>query len=233
MTDTIRAALERLISESAAAWGSCNAQDKKYLSIEIDRARAALAEPEPEGRPAPAPADGEVAELVALIRQIALACEPDAWLLGNMTAGQLARAADLTEAVMRELFLERQAAPVPAEGEVADYADFVAWLVSEMPAGTVISDPLWWAPRIARRAADLLEQHQATPVPVAVNERLPAPEDCDAEGFCWWFSPADPSAGTFGVAACWVLRKYEPEDDFRTHWLPAHALPLPAGEGEK
>jgi hypothetical protein len=47
---------------------------------------------EPEPR-----ADGEVAELVTLIRQIALAWEPDACLLGNMTAGQLARAADLLE----------------------------------------------------------------------------------------------------------------------------------------
>ena len=63
--------------------------------------------------------------------------------------------------------------------------------------------------------------------PVSVAERLPGAEDCDAEGFCWWFSPADSTAGAFGVAACWVLRKHEPEDDFRTHWLPAHALPLP------
>ena len=63
--------------------------------------------------------------------------------------------------------------------------------------------------------------------PIPVSERLPGPEDCDAEGFCWFFSPADPTAGPFGVAACWVLRKFEPEDDFRTHWLPAHTLPLP------
>ena len=78
------------------------------------------------------------------------------------------------------------------------------------------------------RAADLLEQRHPTPVPV--TERLPGPEDCDEEGLCWWFSPADPPAGTFGVAACWVLRKHEPEDDFRTHWLPSTALPLPQGE---
>lgn len=43
----------------------------------------------------------------------------------------------------------------PAEGEVADFA---SWLAQEMPAGTVISDPLWWAPRIAARAAALLQQ---------------------------------------------------------------------------
>jgi hypothetical protein len=41
--------------------------------------------------------DEELNELVALIREIALAWEPEARLLGNMTAGQLARAADLLE----------------------------------------------------------------------------------------------------------------------------------------
>jgi hypothetical protein len=30
------------------------------------------------------------------------------------------------------------------------FADFAAWLAREMPAGTVISDPLWWVPRITR-----------------------------------------------------------------------------------
>ena len=72
------------------------------------------------------------------------------------------------------------------------------------------------------------EARTALAQPVPVSERLPCAEDCDAERFCWFFSPADPTAGTFGVAACWVLRKFEPEDDFRTHWLPAHALPLPS-----
>ena len=50
------------------------------------------------------PVDGEVAELVALIRQCALAWDPDARLLGNMTAAQLVRAAEL---------LERTATPPP------------------------------------------------------------------------------------------------------------------------
>ena len=29
-------------------------------------------------------------------------------------------------------------------------ADFAQWLAREMPRNTVIVDPLWWAPRIAR-----------------------------------------------------------------------------------
>lgn len=117
-------------------------------------------------QPAP-PAEGEVAELVALIRQIALTWEPDACLLGNMTAGQLARAADL---------LERQAAPVP----------------------------------------------------VAVSERLPGPEDLDDQRRCWWLAPE-----TDTKCGCWCLGPgtcLPPEGFGETHWLPAHALPLPSGE---
>jgi hypothetical protein len=79
-----------------------------------------------------------------------------------------------------------------------------------------------------RARAALARWGHPTPTPIPVSERLPEPEDCDAEGFCWWFSAADPTVSTFGVAACWVLRKHEPEDDdWRTHWLPATALPLP------
>jgi hypothetical protein len=42
-----------------------------------------------------------------------------------------------------------QPEPVAPKDE-AWFANFAAWLAREMPAGTVIGDPLWWAPRIAR-----------------------------------------------------------------------------------
>jgi len=74
-------------------------------------------------------------------------------------------------------------------------------------------------------ASTLLEQRHPTPVPV--SERLPGPEDCDAEGRCWWgFEETD------DYEASWTLRKMIglPFDD--THWLPANALPLPQGEVE-
>ena len=118
--------------------------------------------------PAPVPLpEGEVGELVDLIRQIALAWEPDACLLGNMTAGQLARAADL-----------------------------------------------------------LAQRH---PAPVPVSERLPQAEDCDAEGRCWWYRVEEDGVGE------WFQRvPCQSAEDFIlyriTHWLPFHALPLPAGE---
>jgi len=63
-----------------------------------------------------------------------------------------------------------------------------------------------------------------TPQPVAVSERLPGPEDCDAEGRCWWFSPADPPGD-------WYLDVPVPAKAIPcygiTHWLPANALPAP------
>lgn len=60
-----------------------------------------------------------------------------------------------------------------------------------------------------------------TPQPIPVSQRLPGPEDCDAEGMCWWWcSPAER----------WVrcgIPQPDPTSQVHTHWLPAHALPTP------
>jgi hypothetical protein len=60
--------------------------------------------------------------------------------------------------------------------------------------------------------------------PVPVRERLPGPEDCDAEGRCWIYMP------DIGTAPSWRL--VDPRDigPYHTHWLPAHALPAPAND---
>jgi len=39
-----------------------------------------------------------------------------------------------------------------AQADAVAVAAFERWLCSEMPAGTVIGDPKWWAPRILRAA---------------------------------------------------------------------------------
>jgi len=67
----------------------------------------------------------------------------------------------------------------------------------------------------------LLQQQQPQPVPV--SERLPGPEDCDAEGRCWMLSKCKPE---------WRLISAEdpgvPHLRYAfSHWLPAQALPLP------
>ena len=65
-----------------------------------------------------------------------------------------------------------------------------------------------------------------TPQPVPVNEGLPGPEDCDDEGYCWWWR-------TDEVDEWWeFLYLRDARDHNRrcglaryTHWLPCHAIP--------
>jgi hypothetical protein len=59
--------------------------------------------------------------------------------------------------------------------------------------------------------------------PVAVSERLPGPEDCDAEGRCWWY-------GEGGDMVGWTLDAEGPSYYRAKYWLPAHALPVPAND---
>lgn len=62
----------------------------------------------------------------------------------------------------------------------------------------------------------------SSPQPVAVSERLPGPEDCDAEGRCWL-----EFEGSDDYEPCWTLRKMYGIPFNTTHWLPANALPTP------
>jgi hypothetical protein len=75
--------------------------------------------------------------------------------------------------------------------------------------------------------------------PVPVSERLPKPEDCDAEGRCWWWIVDQP-----GEFPHWIHAPIEAQSwagYSATHklvlvhrgriglavWLPHHALPVP------
>jgi len=61
--------------------------------------------------------------------------------------------------------------------------------------------------------------------PVPVSERLPGPEDCDAEGRCWVF---DDMLGLPSWTLIKVLGKnLEPD----MTWLPHWALPVPGVDG--
>ena len=110
-----------------------------------------------------------------------------------------------------------QPAP-PAEGEVAE---LVEWLRENEAMAYAISDTA--EERRYARTAELLAQRHPAPVPV--SER-PWERDgwCDAEGRCWMGDP-----GGQGFIPSW--RFCRPEDaPSMTASLPAHALPLPAGE---
>ena len=76
--------------------------------------------------------------------------------------------------------------------------------------------------RLTHPLADKARAVLAGPVPV--NERLPEPKDCDPEGRCWIHMPG------LGTDPSWRL--VDPRDigPYHTHWLPAHALPLPRSQ---
>ena len=131
-----------------------------------------------------------------------------------------------------------QPAP-PVEGEVGELVELLRF---EANADDVIDHTHWLTADQMRRAADLLAQRHPEPVPV--SERLPGPEDCDAEGRCWLLTVEDEypqwrlhsieGNQPGGATMIWVPVDSSPGvmvDCFYTsHWLPAHALPLPAGE---
>jgi hypothetical protein len=78
------------------------------------------------------------------------------------------------------------------------------------------------------RAADILTRHaRPTIKPVPVAERLPGPEDCDAEGRCWWLTLAVADGGRGGYSTFWELTTFKAAVRCASHWLPHHALPVP------
>lgn len=68
-------------------------------------------------------------------------------------------------------------------------------------------------------ARAVLARWGSTLTPVPVSERLPGPGDCDDDGTCWVWNR---TAYTWGL--------FRLDLTAHSHWLPAHALPLPAGE---
>jgi hypothetical protein len=104
------------------------------------------------------------------------------------------------------------------------YPGFADWLEREMPEGTVIGDPLWWASKIA----DYLQRHgRPTIKPVPVAERPWEREGwCDAEGRCWWWH-----AATDDTNPGWIPATYADIElvgvEFFDSSLPHHALPVP------
>ena len=114
------------------------------------------------------------------------------------------------------------APPAPEPGELGE---LVEWIHREAIHGPDADE---W-----RRAATLLQQFSAPApavVPVAVSERLPGEGDCDEEGRSWCYTPREDFDGVLIMHSRWILSRPAEID---THWLPAHAMPLPqAGEGE-
>jgi hypothetical protein len=75
---------------------------------------------------------------------------------------------------------------------------------------------------------DLLARYGRPAIaPVPVSERLPGPEDCDAEGRCWLCGKVEGDWRLMDPANSGVPQlKY-----VFSHWLPHWALPVPGVEG--
>jgi hypothetical protein len=71
-----------------------------------------------------------------------------------------------------------------------------------------------------RRIRDTIE-------PVPVSERLPGPEDCDAQGRCWLLYR---SASVNRTPTWSLVHRRLILDAPYTHWLPRWALPVPKSE---
>ena len=136
--------------------------------------------------------EGEVAELVAwLLRE---ADYQEITCKRYPCADRIRRAAAL---------LERLASPAcyvldPSPEALASYKAADPGIIEALPAELTVLPPL--------------------AQPVAVSERLPGPEDCDAEGRYW---------GLVLGCEAWALAKGNPRLLCITHWLPANALPTP------
>ena len=71
----------------------------------------------------------------------------------------------------------------------------------------------------------LIEEHFSSripyaPTPISVNDRLPGPEDCDEDGWCWWFD---------SYYQMWKLDSEHTDwagKILYTYWLPYNSLPI-------
>lgn len=206
------------------------------------------------GRPAAPPADSESAELAAELRHFVAGYQQmrgldpehvysihrgDA-MEAHLRISRLSRIAELLERPA-PLPAPEPAAPVPEPGEVAE-------LVADLQcaAASYFNRGFSTDARRCRRAATLMEQLSApapvvVPVPVPVSERLPGEGDCaqwpddedeSCEPWCWQFTFNEDG---WEVMQASKSRLTSPllKPGGLSHWLPAHAIPLPqTGEVE-
>jgi hypothetical protein len=199
--------LEALEYEAGTASG-----DWAMLRVKAD---AALAQPEPL-------ADGEVVELVAWLRANA---DYSLQKAATATFKRFHRVADL---------LERLAQPEPQGPTDEEILALSQWhevsytlssgrVVYPLQEGSDMKDAV-----LSFTRAVLARWGRPAVKPVPVGERLPGPEDCDAEGRCWW---GEPQIGD-SHDATWNLCTQDEAEEYCTWgtkygWLPAHALPIP------
>jgi hypothetical protein len=176
----------------------------------IAKADAALAQPEQAG-------DLSDDELEDVFNANCYTDDYGTYLMDAETFADGARAAIALDRSRR--------APVPVA--VSEVAELAQWLRKHYECALELGRPDW-AEKSAR-AADLLEQRHPAPVPV--SEWLPGPEDCIPHprtklgSWCWGFERCEVSLAR---PARWRLMHMETVEFEASHWLPAHALPIPS-----
>jgi hypothetical protein len=159
-----------------------------------NEARAELGQPKPKG-----PTDEELKTL--------------AWKIYREAQEKDLRG-DIAVRVCRAV-LARWGNPQPAPKEPTDeeITDLLSWSTRQKQGQWPTQ-----AHCVVRVALQLWGSPPIEPVPV--SERLPGPDDCDADGECWWFDPV-------GTDGAWYVDTYLGN---YTHWLPHHALPVPTSQ---
>lgn len=169
----------------------------------MERLRGLIAQPTP-------PAEGEVAELVAKLRRLAPQ-NP----LGSADP-TITRAADLLE---RLAGWKESALAVEREWDAHGIATMLGCQLGESQRACIQRE----VPRLLDQLRELEQRH---PVPVPVSERLPG------DALCWWYEPDEDDDGS-GYGGNWTLLRIRGAVSCYTHWLPAHALPLPGVEVQR
>jgi hypothetical protein len=146
-----------------------------------------------------------VLELAAIIREVD----------GSHTLG----AAALAEAILAHPRSRWLPDPEPTnEGDLDGLAHEV-WALAQLAPGEGIEDGV-------DRVIDALKGLAlwGSPTPVLLSDREPTPQECDNEGRCWWFHPAERGSSHPLISKdWWVLSSYKGGE----LWLPYWAFPSP------
>jgi hypothetical protein len=122
--------------------------------------------------------------------------------------------------------------------EIDEWQSHCAYLTRSVACGGAGTGEHYWAfdvesdhvASIVRAALARWGRPAIQPIPV--SERLGV-GDCDADGRCWLYRPAQiPCRLVNGTLHRWVLDTPDPDGQsiHETHWLPAHALPVPTSQ---
>jgi hypothetical protein len=216
MTTDWKALCELLIDEWDAASGD---PDMISFAIAIDRARTALAQPEPVG-----PTDEELHQL--WLDLYAFHDGPTSGDVAEIARAVLARYARPTITPIPVSEAQPEPGPTDLRDETLLVEADAYFLYGEGKYTASLEEVVAFARRMLLAGQ---RYTHPTPPPIPVSERLPGPEDCDAEGCCWWWRMD-------GVEAHWELISLgDPighNESCAPHvsygpWLPFHALPLP------